>query len=99
MQLHEKSLAERLALSVDVVRTSGLLKRGGMVDPVKNAVSNPPEVTKSDKLRWNRATSSFSIIVSRIFEDSFTLITTVTKRFLIFRNNCCDVQWQGHKKV
>ena len=38
-----------LALSVDVVRTSGPLKRRGMVDsPVKNAVANPPEVTRFD---------------------------------------------------
>ena len=31
-EIHEKHLTERLALSVDVVRTSGPLKRGGMVD-------------------------------------------------------------------
>ena len=32
VELHEKFLAKRLALSVDVVRTSGVLKRSGMVD-------------------------------------------------------------------
>ena len=32
VELYEKFLAKRLALSVDVVRTSGPLKSGGMVD-------------------------------------------------------------------
>ena len=32
VELHEKFLATRLDLSVDVVRASGPLKRGGMVD-------------------------------------------------------------------
>ena len=54
MELHEKVLTKRLALSVDVVRTIKK-RRYGRLLPVKNAVENPPEVTRSDKLRSNRA--------------------------------------------
>ena len=32
MELHEKFLAKKLAFSVDVIRTSGPLTEGGMVD-------------------------------------------------------------------
>ena len=53
MELHEKFLAKRLALSVDFARTSGPLKRYGR--PPNIAVANPPEVTRSDNLRCNRA--------------------------------------------
>ena len=61
VELHEKFLAERLALSVDVVSNSGPLKRRyGRFPPAKNAVANPPKVMRSDKLRCNRATSCFS---------------------------------------
>ena len=79
--------SKRLALSVDVVSTSGPLKIVGMVDiPVKNAVANPPGVTRSYKLRCNRATSCFSIIGPRIFEDSLTVITRIPKQFPILRS-------------
>ena len=53
--------------------------------PVKNAVAYPPEVTRSNKLRCNRAMSCFSIIGPCIFEVSLTVITRITKQFLIFR--------------
>ena len=39
---------------------------------VKNAVANSPEVTRSYKLRCNRATSCFGIIGPHIFEDSLS---------------------------
>ena len=55
VELHEKLLLKRLALSVDVVRNSGPLKRGGMVDfPLLRT------------LRCNRASSCFSIIGPRL---------------------------------
>ena len=59
-------------------------RRYGILHTVKNAVANPPEVTRSDKLRCNRATSCISIIGPRLFEDSLTVITRFTKQFLIF---------------
>ena len=57
--------------------------RYGRLPPVKNAVANPPEVMRSDKLRCNRATSCFGIIGPRIFEESVTVITRITKQFLM----------------
>ena len=54
VELHEWFLAKRLLLSVDVVRTSGPLKRYSRFPPVKNAVTNPQEVTGSDKLKQQR---------------------------------------------
>ena len=33
VELHEKFLSKKSALSLDVFKTSGPLKRGGMVDP------------------------------------------------------------------
>ena len=80
--------SSRLGLPVDVVRTSGQLKRGryGKLPPVKNAVANPPEITRFNKLRCDRAMSCFSIIGPRLIKDSITVITRITKQFLIFRS-------------
>ena len=49
--------------------------------PVKNAVA--PEVTRSDKLRCNKATSCFSTVL--YFQESHSNGTN--------GNNDCDVQW------
>ena len=85
VELHDKFLAKRLALSVDVVKASVPLKRVryGRLPLVKNAVANPPEVTRADKLRCNRVTSCFSVIGPHSFEDPLTVITSITKHFLI----------------
>ena len=91
-------------MSVDVVRTSGPLKRGGMVDfaLLRTLLQI---LTRSDKLRCNRAMSCFSIIGTRIFEDSLSDYEN-HKTVTYFQesysngtdgNNGCDVQWQRHK--
>ena len=105
VELHEKFLAKRLALSIYVAWTIKK-KMHGRLPHVKNAVANPSEFMRSDKLRCNIATSYFHIIGACIFEDSLTVITRTTKQFLISRshisdgtdeNNGCNVQWQRHK--
>ena len=87
-------------------RPQGQKWRYGRLPPVENAVANPPDVTRSDKLICNRVKSCFGIIGPRIFEDFLTVIIRITKQFLIFReshsdgtngNNVCDVQWLWHK--
>ena len=78
VEFHAKSLTKRLVLSVDVARTIKKW-RYDRFPPVENVVANPPEVARSDKLRCNRA-------MSRIFEDFLTVITRITKHFLISRS-------------
>ena len=81
MELNEKFLAKWLALSVDIARTSGPLKRGGTVYfPLLGTLLQILHTsTKSDKLRCNRATSCFAIIGPCIFEDFLTEIMRITK--------------------
>ena len=56
---HEKFLARRLALSVDVVRTSGIIKEADF--PM---LRNPPEITRSKILICNSA---------QLFQHNWTL--------------------------
>ena len=87
MELHEKFLAEVSFVSRCCQDLWAIKKRRyRRLSPVKNAAAIPPEVMRSDKLRCNRAASCFSIIGRRIFEDSLTVVTRITQRFLIFRS-------------
>ena len=101
MELHANFLAEFSFVSRCCQDLWAIKKRRyGRFHPVKNAVENPPEVTRSDKLRCNRATSCFSIIglsysdcenhkTVPYFQESYSNGTD--------GNNGCNVQWQRHK--
>ena len=85
VELHENFLA-KVSFVSRCCQDLWAIKKRSRLPPVKNAVANPPEVTRFDKLRYNRATSCFGIIGPHIFEDSLTVITRITKQFLIFRS-------------
>jgi hypothetical protein len=61
-------------------------RRYGRFSPVKNTVTDPPEVTRSNTLRCNRVTSCFSITGPRLCDDALTVIARIVKQFLIFRS-------------
>ena len=82
----------------------GTIIKGGIAIKKWRYVVNPSEVTRSNKLRCNRAKGCFGIIGPRIFEDFLTVIMTITKQFLIFRSGIlmvllaimmCNVAAQG----